>query len=96
MGQGGEPGEGEGFGPGNPDGNPRGRAEQNTDPLGRPLPGDRNQMDNSRVRIPQGGDVRGTIGERAQRVLEELRRRFGEIERPREELDYIERLLRRN
>ena len=96
MGEGGEPGEGEGFGPGNPDGNPRGRAQQNTDPLGRPLPGDRNQMDNSRVKIPQGGDVKGTIGERAQRVLEELRRRFGEIERPREELDYIERLLRRN
>ena len=89
-------GEGEGDGPGNPDENPRGRAQQNTDPLGRPLPGERNQMDNSRVRIPQGGNVQGTISERAQRVLEELRKRFGEIERPREELDYIERLLRRN
>jgi hypothetical protein len=29
-------------------------------------------------------------------VLEELRRRLGEVERPREELEYIERLLRRN
>ena len=89
-------GEGEGFGPGNPDQNPRGRAQQNTDPLGRPLPGERNQMDNSRVKIPEGGKVQGTIGERAQKVLEELRRRLGEVERPREELDYIDRLLRRN
>lgn len=89
-------GEGEGYGPGNPEQNPRGRAQQNTDPLGRPLPGERNQMDNSRVKIPQGGNVQGTIGERAQRVLEELRRRFGEVDRQREELDYIERLLRRN
>ncbi|HRK25341.1 MAG TPA: TIGR02302 family protein, partial [Beijerinckiaceae bacterium] len=96
MGDGGEPGEGEGLGPGDPRGQQRGRAENNTDPLGRPLPGDRNQLDNSRVRIPQAGEVRGTIAERAQRVLEELRKRFGEIERPREELDYIERLLRRN
>lgn len=96
MGEGNEPGEGEGFGQGQPNGQQRGQAEQNTDPLGRPLPGNRNQLDNSRVKIPQGGDVRGTIGERAQRVLEELRRRFGEVERPREELDYIERLLRRN
>ena len=33
--------------------------------------------------------------ERARRVLEELRRRLGEPARPREELDYLERLLRR-
>jgi uncharacterized protein (TIGR02302 family) len=90
-------GEGEGMGPGEPNpNNQRGRAQQSTDPLGRPLPGDRNQMDNSRVRIPQGGNIQGTIGERAQKVLEELRRRLGEVERPREELEYIERLLRRN
>jgi uncharacterized protein (TIGR02302 family) len=33
--------------------------------------------------------------ERARRVLEELRRRLGEPARPREEIDYLERLLRR-
>jgi hypothetical protein len=33
--------------------------------------------------------------ERARRVLEELRRRLGEPMRPREEMDYLERLLRR-
>ena len=33
--------------------------------------------------------------ERARRVLEELRRRLGEPGRPREELDYLQRLLRR-
>ena len=33
--------------------------------------------------------------ERARRVLEELRRRLGEPARPREEMDYLERLLRR-
>ncbi|MGH6863378.1 MAG: DUF4175 family protein, partial [Methylocella sp.] len=31
----------------------------------------------------------------ARRVLEELRRRLGEPARPREEMDYLERLLRR-
>ena len=41
---------------------------------------------------PEGG----TVGERARRVLEELRRRLGEVERPRMELDYFERLLPRN
>lgn len=87
-------GMGEGDGPGDPDQDQRGRAEQNTDPLGRPLPQDRNTPDNSRVKIPTGGDVRGSISERAQRVLEELRRRLGETIRPREELDYLERLLR--
>ena len=96
QGEGEGEGEGEGMGRNNSDQNQRGRAQQGTDPLGRPLPGDRNQVDNSRVKIPQGGDVKGTISERAQRVLEELRRRFGEMARPREELDYIERLLRRN
>ncbi len=41
-------------------------------------------------------DPLGTpAAQRAQRVLEELRRRLGEPVRPREELDYLERLLRR-
>jgi hypothetical protein len=33
--------------------------------------------------------------QRAQRVLEELRRRLADPTRPREEMDYLERLLRR-
>jgi Domain of unknown function (DUF4175) len=36
------------------------------------------------------------VGERSRRVLEELRRKLGEQERPRMELDYFERLLPRN
>jgi hypothetical protein len=42
------------------------------------------------------GHEGGTVGERARRVLEELRRKLGEQERPRLELDYFERLLPRN
>ena len=33
--------------------------------------------------------------QRAREILEELRRRLGQPTRPNEELDYIERLLRR-
>jgi hypothetical protein len=32
--------------------------------------------------------------QRARRIIEELRKRFGEIGRSQEELDYIERLLK--
>jgi hypothetical protein len=45
--------------------------------------------DDFTVKVPDEIDV-----QRARRVLEELRRRLGEPERPRLELDYIERLLR--
>jgi hypothetical protein len=58
---------------------------EGTDPLGRPAESLRG-FDPS-ARFP------GV--ERARRVLEELRRRLGEPARPREELDYLERLLRR-
>lgn len=93
----GQPGEGEGnenaFG--EPDGRPAGRpsAQQRTrdDPLGRP----QRQRDwaDGRVRVP-GADESAT--QRARRILEELRRRLGDPARPLEELDYLERLLRRN
>lgn len=66
---------------------PRGRfgdAEGN-DPLGRPA-------ENLRGFDPS---ARFPGAERARRVLEELRRRLGEPARPREEMDYLERLLRR-
>jgi uncharacterized protein (TIGR02302 family) len=66
----------------------RPRAQQETDPLGRPLRG-REYGDDATVKVPGEIDV-----QRARRILEELRRRFGENFRPQLELDYIERLLR--
>lgn len=77
-------GEGEPNGPGR-----TGRDMANPDPLGRES---RNRGDNSRsVYDPAGAPA----AQRAQRVLEELRRRLGDPTRPRDELDYLERLLRR-
>ena len=66
------------------------RADQDTDPLGRPLRS-RGFGDDSSVKLPgpDGMDV-----ERARRIIEELRKRFGDMARPQEELDYIERLLK--
>jgi hypothetical protein len=64
------------------------RAQQDTDPLGRPLRG-REYGDDYTVKVPGEIDV-----QRARRIIEELRRRFGDVLRPHEELDYIERLLK--
>jgi uncharacterized protein (TIGR02302 family) len=64
------------------------RADQDTDPLGRPLRG-RDYGDDVTVRVPGEIDV-----QRARRIIEELRKRFGDMARPQEELDYIERLLK--
>jgi uncharacterized protein (TIGR02302 family) len=58
---------------------------EGTDPLGR-------QMESLRGFDPS---ARFPGAERARRVLEELRRRLGQPARPREEMDYLERLLRR-
>jgi uncharacterized protein (TIGR02302 family) len=80
---------GQGPGPGSPGRmGPARRADQNTDPLGRPLRG-RDYGDDTTVKVPGEIDV-----QRARRILEELRRRFGESFRPQLELDYIERLLK--
>ncbi|MPZ56646.1 MAG: TIGR02302 family protein [Rhizobiales bacterium] len=81
-------GQGQGPGPGQPGRLGRSRADQETDPLGRPLRG-RDYGDDSTVKVPGEIDV-----QRARRILEELRRRFGESFRPQLELDYIERLLK--
>jgi uncharacterized protein (TIGR02302 family) len=81
--------QGQGPGPGQPGGRMGpARAEQDTDPLGRPLRG-RNYGDDTTVKVPGEIDV-----QRARRILEELRKRFGEQFRPQMELDYIERLLK--
>jgi uncharacterized protein (TIGR02302 family) len=77
-----------GPGPGRPGRLGPPRAQQETDPLGRPLRG-RDYGDDVTVKVPGEIDV-----QRARRILEELRRRFGENFRPQLELDYIERLLR--
>ncbi len=81
-------------GPGGPGPNGRpgrtgqSRAQQDTDPLGRPLRG-RDYGDDVTVKVPGEIDL-----QRARRILEELRRRYAEPERPQLELDYIERLLK--
>jgi uncharacterized protein (TIGR02302 family) len=85
------------MGEGDDDGQPNGRgdragrrqaATQDTDPLGRPLRG--HELDDGlSVQVPGEIDV-----QRARRILEELRRRLGEANRPQIELDYLERLLK--
>ena len=80
---------GMGMGPGQPGRTGRGRAEQNTDPLGRPMRNGREYDDGVTVKVPGEIDA-----QRARRILEELRKRFGESARPQLELDYIERLLK--
>jgi uncharacterized protein (TIGR02302 family) len=80
----------QGMGPG-PNGRPgrgQARAQQDTDPLGRPMRG-RDYGDDLTVKVPGEIDA-----QRARRILEELRKRFGESSRPQLELDYIERLLK--
>jgi uncharacterized protein (TIGR02302 family) len=79
---------GRGPGPGRPGRLGQSRAQQDTDPLGRPLRG-REYGDDSTVKVPGDIDV-----QRARRIIEELRKRFGDFARPQEELDYIERLLK--
>ncbi len=78
-----------GFGPGRGQPGRRGRqrAQQDTDPLGRPMRG-REYSDDSTVKVPGEIDA-----QRARQILKELRKRYGESYRPRMELDYIERLL---
>jgi uncharacterized protein (TIGR02302 family) len=79
---------GMGPGPGQPGRTGPARAQQDTDPLGRPLRG-RDYGDDVTVKVPGEIDV-----QRARKILEELRRRFADPARPQLELDYIERLLK--
>ncbi len=86
--------EGEGQGE-QPEGQQPGQQGQagsrDDDPLGRPTRG--RDMSDGRVKVP-GADESAV--QRARRIMEELRRKLGDPTRPREELDYFERLLRRN
>lgn len=80
-----------GQGEGDEDGG-EGEGEQanGDDPLGRE-PGN-GRRDNGRAKYDPLGQP---AAQRAQRVLEELRRRLSEPGRPRDEVDYLERLLKR-
>jgi uncharacterized protein (TIGR02302 family) len=80
-------GDGQGDGPGNRMGRQQ-SSGNSTDPLGRPLHG-REFGDDLTVKIPGEIDV-----QRARRILEELRRRLADPDRPQIELDYLERLLK--
>lgn len=69
-------------------GSQEGQQTGDADPLGRPRGG--NPFNTNSKFDPMGVPA----AQRAQRVLEELRRRLGDPSRPREETDYLERLLR--
>jgi uncharacterized protein (TIGR02302 family) len=67
----------------------RGTGDQPRDPLGRPLSGD-GTYDEGDIKIPSDNTMA-----KSRHILDELRRRAGERERPQLELDYINRLLQR-
>jgi len=71
-------------------GDPDDDGEDANDPFGRSAGGGFRGVGGERVKIPDQMDV-----QRAHRILRELRRRAGERHRPRQELDYIDRLLKR-
>ncbi|UHC19795.1 TIGR02302 family protein [Methylobacterium currus] len=91
MGQEGEGQQADGQqGQGNPN-QPGRQGARDNDPLGRPTRS--RDFSDGRVRVPTAEE---SGVERARRILEELRRKLGDPSRPAEELDYFERLLRRN
>jgi uncharacterized protein (TIGR02302 family) len=65
------------------------RDRRERDPLGRPMSGD-GSYDESDVKIPDDNTLA-----KSRHILDELRRRAGERDRPQLELDYINRLLER-
>jgi uncharacterized protein (TIGR02302 family) len=69
-------------------GQPRGQQPGGRDPFGRRTPGSQGAAQ-ADVEIPSESDV-----QKARRILEELRRRAGERQRPPVERDYIDRLLK--
>lgn len=82
-------GQGQGQQPGGQEGPGQAEGAGDTDPLGRPMADDPVLNPNSRLNM-EGLPA----AERAQRVLEELRRRLADPWRSQEELDYLERLLK--
>ncbi len=86
----GDPSQQAGDGEGPAMGEAPGEERDEADPLGRPTARNRRYDPNAKY-DPLGS----TPALRAQRVLEELRRRLGDTARPQDELDYLERLIRR-
>ena len=85
-------GEGEGKGESGEQPGQQGQAgSREDDPLGRPTKG--RDMTSGNARVPTADE---SAVQRTRRIMEELRRKLGDPSRPREELDYFERLLRRN
>ena len=85
-------GEGEGKGESGEQPGQQGQAgSREDDPLGRPTKG--RDMTGGNARVPTADE---SAVQRTRRIMEELRRKLGDPSRPREELDYFERLLRRN
>jgi hypothetical protein len=76
-----------GQGQGTEDG--QARADQGEDPLGRPL-GSRGSLGSNERLVPDAD-----AAARARAILDEIRRRAGELARPEAELDYLRRLLDR-
>jgi uncharacterized protein (TIGR02302 family) len=60
------------------------------DPFGRPLPGGQGDLDRGDVKIPEEADM-----QKSREILDELRRRASDRDRPQLERDYIDRLLKR-
>ncbi len=65
-----------------------GAAAQNQDPFGRPQ-GAQGAISGENLELPDKSTLK-----RARQILQELRKRAGERGRPKEELDYIDRLLK--
>ncbi len=72
----------------NPDGD--GKEQAGRDPFGRDPGGPTDRIGDGDVKVPTESDMQRSRG-----ILEELRRRSGERERPPVDRDYIDRLLRR-
>jgi uncharacterized protein (TIGR02302 family) len=81
-------GDGQGTGPGGTRSGRQQGSNGQSDPLGRSLRSNEG-ADDLTVKIPGEIDV-----QRVRRILEELRRRLADPQRPQIELDYIERLLK--
>jgi uncharacterized protein (TIGR02302 family) len=81
-------GDGQGTGPGGTRSGRQQGSNGQSDPLGRSLRSNEG-ADDLTVKIPGEIDV-----QRVRRILEELRRRLSDPQRPQIELDYIERLLK--
>jgi hypothetical protein len=94
QGQDGNQQAGDQLGQGEPQGTNNQPGQANNDPLGRPNRS-RTYSDNTREDYLNLNGA-GGAAQRAQRILEELRRKLGDPSRSQEELDYFERLLRRN